>query len=275
MIKQTIFFASNVRTLRMRKKWSQEELAVKAAITRSKLALLESGKTVNPPLEDLLNFSLIFGIGIDTLLKINLQKLSDEHIKELEAGNDAYATGTKIRIFATTVNEDNNENVELVPEKAKAGYRSSYGDPEWIAELPRYTIPGLSKHSKYRIFPISGDSMLPYPDGCQIIGEYVEDWTSLKNDTLCVLILKSGAADFVFKQIENRIKKEHKLRAKSLNLLYQPYEIPVSDVIEIWRYKAHIATRVELPMNEVPSEHLLRLMQEMRLELSKLSAALN
>lgn len=275
MERQIVFFASNVKKLRMRKNWSQEELAHKASITRSKLALLESGKTINPPLEDLMNFSTIFGIGVDTLLKVDLQTLSELKIRELEAGNDIYATGTKIRVLATTVNERNDENVELVPEKAKAGYRNGYSDPEWIAELPRYTIPGLSKHSKYRIFPISGDSMLPYPDGCQIIGEYVEDWTALKNNTLCILILRSGASDFVFKQIENKVKQEYKLVAKSLNLLYQSYEIPISDVIEVWRYKAHIATTIESTTNEIPSEHLLRLMQEMKLEISKLSAALN
>ncbi len=275
MKQRTIFFASNLRKLRMRKKWSQEELAEKLAVTRSKLALLESGKTVNPPLRDLVNFSIVFGIGIDTLLKVDLRNLSEIKIQQLEAGNDTYATGTTIRVLATTVDKDNQDNIELVPEKAKAGYRSGYGDPEWIAELPRYSIPGLSKHSKYRIFPISGDSMPPYPDGCQIIGEYIEDWTTIRDNTLCILILSSGAADFVFKQIENKVKQEKKLLAKSLNPLYRPYEIPVSEIIEVWRYKAHIAMSV-VPLNQdIPSEQLLRMMQEMKLEITKLRAALS
>ncbi|MFD0766700.1 XRE family transcriptional regulator [Mucilaginibacter lutimaris] len=271
---QQLFFASNVRKLRKRKNLSQEELSNRLSMTRSKLALLESGKTLNPPLEDLLSFSDVFGIGVDTLLKVNLQKLAESEIKELEAGNDIYTTGTNIRVLATTVDKDNVDNVEFVPEKAKAGYRNGYGDPEWIAELPRYSIPGLSKHSKYRIFPISGDSMLPYPDGCQIIGEYLEDWTKIKDDTLCILILKNGEADIVFKQIENRIKKEKKILAKSLNILFQPYEIPVEDVIEIWVYKAHIACTMISHHNEIPSAHILQVMLEMKLEISKLSAAL-
>lgn len=259
----------------MRKNWSQEKMAEEVAITRSKLALLESGKTVNPPLKDLVNFSAIFGIGVDTLLKVDLEKLSELRIRELESGNDAYATGTNIRVLASTVDKDDQDNVELVPEKAKAGYRSGYCDPEWIAELPRYSIPGLSRQSKYRIFPISGDSMLPYPDGCHIVGEYMEDWTTIKDKTLCILILKSGVANFVFKQIENRIKQKKKLLAKSLNLLYDPYEIPVEDVIEVWRYKAHIASTMEMPPQEISSVHLLQMMQEMKLELSKLSAAMS
>lgn len=272
MKKQKIFLATNLKRLRGRKKWSQEELAEKLGITRGKLALIESGKTANPLLEDVINFSTVLGVGVDSLLKIDLRKVSDLKIRELEEGNDTYATGTKLRVLATTVSSDNQENVELVPEKAKAGYRSGYGDPEWIAELPRYSIPGLTKHSKYRIFPIAGDSMLPYPDGCYIVGEYVEDWINLKDDALCILILKSGGADFVFKQVENRIKKEKKLLAKSLNLVYQPYEIPVADVLEVWRYKLHIADNITCPSTDVSTEQLFRMMQEMKMELGKLTA---
>lgn len=272
MKKQTIFLATNIKQLRLRKKWNQEELAQKLGMTRIKLAQVELGNTKNPSLEDVINFSTVFGIGVDTLLKVDLRKVSELKIRELEAGNDPYATGTKIRVMAKTVDKDNQDNVELVPEKAKAGYRSGYGDPEWIAELPRYSIPGLTKHSKYRIFPITGDSMLPYPDGCYIIGEYVEDWINLKDDTRCILILKSGGADFVFKQVENRIKKKKKLLAKSLNLLYQPYEIPVSDVLEIWKYKLHIADTITCPAGDVSTEQLFRIMQEMKLELAKLAA---
>lgn len=275
MKKQKIFLPGNVKHLRLRKELSQDQLAEKLGITRSKLALVEMGKTVNPPLEDVVNFAAFFGISTDSLLTKDLPKLSESQLTQLEAGNDPYATGTNLRILATTVDQENNSNVELVPEKARAGYRSSYGDPEWIAELPRFTIPGLSKHTKHRIFPISGDSMLPYPDGCYIVGEYIEDWINLKNDTLCILILKSGGADFVFKQIENRIKKERKLLAKSLNLAYQPYEIPVSDILEIWRYKLHIAATITCPAVDVSNEQLLRMMQEMKLELGKLTANSN
>lgn len=272
---QKIFLAENVKRLRMRKHWSQEEFAERAGITRSKLSLIEMGKTVNPPVEDLVNFSAIFGVSIDSLIKLDMSKLSELSMRELETGNDSYSAGTKIRVLATTVDKGNNSNVELVPEKAKAGYRSGYGDPEWIAELPRYSLPGLSKHSKYRIFPIKGESMLPYPDGCYIIGEYVEDWLNLKNDTLCVLILKSGNADFVFKQVENKIRKGKKLLAKSLNTEFDPFEVQIEDVLEIWKYKMHITDRITTgEAADIPTARLLRIMQEMKLDLGKLTAQL-
>jgi transcriptional regulator with XRE-family HTH domain len=275
MIKQKVYLAINVKHLRTRKGWHQDELAAKLGITRSKVALIELGKTVNPPLEDVVNFAEIFSVSTDSLLRKDLTNLSEPQLMELEAGNDPFATGTTVRFLATTVDSDNNFSVDLVPEKARAGYRTGYSDPEWIAELPRYAIPGLSKHRKHRIFPIAGDSMLPYPDGCYIVGEYLEDWTTLKNDTLCVLILKSGGADFVFKQIENRVKKNRVLLAKSLNSNYPPFEVPVSEVLEVWKYKLHIASTISCPSVEVSTDQLMRMMQEVKMEVGKLSAQLN
>lgn len=117
--------------------------------------------------------------------------------------------------------------------------------------------------------------MLPYPDGCYIIGEYVEDWLNLKNDTLCVLTLKSGNADFVFMQVENKIRKGKKLVAKSLNTEFDPFEVQIEDVLEIWRYKMHITDRITTgEAADIPTARLLGIMQEMKLDLGRLTAEL-
>lgn len=244
-------------------------MAQKLGTTRAKIAFIETNKTLNPSIGDIVNFSNLFSISIDVLLKIDLSKLSEIELLRLEKEYNAYITGGKIRILATTVDKENNENIELVPEKAKAGYRTGYADPEFIASLPRYTVPGLSKHRKYRIFPITGDSMLPYPDSCYIVSEYVEDWLTLKDDTLCILILKSQGPDFVFKQVVNLITRNKTLLAKSLNVHYHPYEIPVEEIIEIWKYTAHIANTIAIPP-DISIEYLANVMQEIKIDIAKL-----
>lgn len=250
---------------------TQDELAAQLGITRGKLALQESGRTINPPLDDLIRCSNFFNISVDTLLKTDLRKVSELKIRELEAGNDSYATGANMRVLATTVDRNDNECTELVPVKARAGYRSGFADPQFISELPHFSIPGLPRHRKHRIFPITGDSMLPYPDGCYIVGQYVEDWQALKDGSLCILILKSGGDDFVFKQIENRLKKERRLVAHSLNPLYAPYEIPVAEVLEIWKYQLHLSDKITPVDTDITMEQVLPVLQEMRLELSRIS----
>ena len=231
-----LFFHSNVRFLRERKKMSQEELALQLDLSRNKLQALESGKTINPLAVDLVNFSEYFKVSIDSLLKIDLIKLGELKLKELLAGNDVYMTGSKIRVLSITVDKNNKENTEYVPVKAKAGYRSGYNDPEFIATLPKFSLPNLPKSGTYRMFPTTGDSMLPIPENSDVIAQYVQDWKSLKPDTPCIVILK-GEQDFVFKLVT--VQSDTKVLLKSLNSVYAPYTVNSDDILEVWKYYKH------------------------------------
>jgi transcriptional regulator with XRE-family HTH domain len=235
-----IFFASNIRFLRERKKLSQETLAGELGLTRAKLAAIEAGNTKSPQPEDYLNFSEFFRISIDTLLKIDLSTLGELKIRELETGNDVYIRGGNLRVLAISVDKSNNENVEYVPVKAKAGYMAGCHDPEFIASLPKYSLPNLPTQGTFRIFPLSGDSMLPVPDNSDIITQYVADWTTIKPDTPCVVILK-GQQDFVFKMVT--INTDGNMVLRSLNPAYNPYKVGVDDVLEIWRFYAYTSRK--------------------------------
>eukprot|EP01132_Coremiostelium_polycephalum_P023572 gene23572-28087_t len=213
----------------------KEHLGNILGITRSKLNALESGQTKAPQPEDFLNISEYFKISVDSLLKIDLPKLGELRLRDLEAGNDVYMMGSRIRVLAITVDRDNKENTEYVPIKAKAGYQAGYNDPEYIATLPKFSLPNLPKGKTFRMFPTSGDSMLPFPEGCEILGQYLENWGTLKPKTLCIAILK-GEQDFVFKQVSLTAEG---LLMESLNNLYKPYLVPGSEVLELWEYYSY------------------------------------
>lgn len=233
---QRIFFAGNIRFLRDRKKLSQETLASILGLTRAKLAAIEAGNTRSPQPEDYLSFSDYFRISIDTLLKIDLQKLGELKIRELEAGNDVYIKGGNLRVLAISVDRSDNENVEYVPVKAKAGYMAGYNDPEFIASLPKFSFPNLPSQGTFRVFPSTGDSMLPIPEGSDIVTQYIADWTTIKPDTPCIVILKAQQ-DFVFKL--TTINADGTVSLKSLNTIYKPYVVAVDEVLEIWRFYAY------------------------------------
>jgi len=264
--KQKIFFASNIRFLRERKKMSQEALASKLGLTRAKLAAIEAGNTKSPQPEDYLNFSEFFTISIDTLLKIDLSKLGELRMRELEAGNDVYIRGGNLRVLAISVDNSNNENVEYVPVKAKAGYMAGYNDPEFIAALPKYSIPNLPAQGTFRIFPSSGDSMLPVPEGSDIIVQYVADWTDLKVDTPCIVILK-GQQDFVFKLVT--VNEDGTIQLKSLNPVYVPYSVEAADVMEIWRFYAY--TSHEFPEARPEMETVLGAIRKLEEKINQMS----
>ncbi|OKS85723.1 hypothetical protein [Mucilaginibacter polytrichastri] len=63
------------------------------------------------------------------------------------------------RILLSIMIDKQGENfIEIIPHTAKAGYFTSYADPEFIESLEYISLPFLNK-GKYRAFPIEGNSM--------------------------------------------------------------------------------------------------------------------
>lgn len=212
-----LFWAKNLKILRKRKQLTQDQLSVKLEISRANLQAYESGTTKNPPFDVQVKVSDFFKISIDSLVRIDLSKLGELKLRDLEAGNDVYTAGKKLRVLATTVTPDNKEQVEMVTLKAKAGYTASYGDPDYISSLPIFHMPQLPQDKKFSMFPVTGDSMLPVPEGAYVIVEYVQDWMTVKDGTPCVVITKNEG--IVFKLISNHIKKDRALTLISLTQL--------------------------------------------------------
>jgi transcriptional regulator with XRE-family HTH domain len=237
LIPQTIrmknFFSSNIKVLRERKKRTQDDMASFVGMKRSIWNNYEN-EISKPSIENLVLISEYFGISINTLITLDFTKLSGVELSNLEKGQDIYVKGSRLRILATTVNEKNEDNVELVSVKAKAGYTAGYGDPEFIGKLPSYQFPFLPKDKKHRAFQISGDSMLPIRDRSWIACHYIDDWNDIENGQGYVIVTKDDG--IVFKRAYNRIKENGTLLLVSINPLFQPYEIQIRDVIEVWKF---------------------------------------
>ena len=254
-----MYLSANLKFLRKRKGLTQDDLASVFRIKRPTLNNYEN-QVAMPPIEMLVRFSDYFRVAIDTLIRIDLTRLSQFQLKDLENGNDVFLRGGKLRVLASTVGVDNEENIELVPEKAKAGYLTGFADPEYIESLPLFRLPFLDKSRKYRTFQISGDSMGPIPDGAWVTGEFIRDWTTLKDDEACIILtIDEGIS---FKMIKNRILSQGLLECISLNPMYQPYRLPVTDIREIWRFVHYISP--ELPTERVEMDHLVRTLSEIR-----------
>ena len=241
-----MYFNTNIKLLRLRRNRTQDIVAGDLGVSRSTLNSYENASIKNPTLDALMLFSKYFKISIDTLVKVDMGKLSQFQLAELERGHDVYVTGSRLRVLATTVDSGNRENIEVVNIKAKAGYKSGYADPEFVKKLPVFQLPILFKERKYRMFQISGDSMLPIPDKSWVIGEYLENWYDIKDGYPYVLLTQDEG--IVFKIAFNQLKKKKNLVLKSLNTLYDPYEINVNEVKEVWKFCNYMSS--EIPDNE-------------------------
>jgi transcriptional regulator with XRE-family HTH domain len=260
-------FTTNIKFLRKRRGRTQDDVAVALNLKRSTLSGYENG-VAQPGIEVLVSFSRYFNMSIDTLLKLDISKLSESQLGELERGYDAYIRGSNLRVLTTTVDTDDIENIELVPEKAKAGYTTGYADPEYIGELPRFRLPFLSEKRKYRTFQLKGDSMLPIPDGSWVTGEFLQDWREIiSGKAYVVFTINDG---IVFKVLENNLKTEGKLVLYSLNPIYEPYEVHVNEVKEIWKFVNYISS--ELPEPVLPEKQLMQAVATMKNDLERIKA---
>ena len=268
-----MYFSSNIKFLRKHRGRTQDDVAFALNMKRSTLSGYEN-EVSEPNLEALIAFSKYFNIAIDTLVKVDLNTISPNQLLQLERGYDVHLRGSNLRVLATTVNNDNDENIELVTEKAKAGYATGFADPEYIKVLPTFTMPFLSRDRKYRTFQISGDSMLPIPDGAYITGEYVLDWTHVRSGQPYIILTQDDG--IVFKIAENKIESEGKLTLSSLNPLYRPYDLAATDIKEVWKFVHYISA--EMPQqneNTLREEQLVKVVQDLQKKVEEIQLKLN
>src|ERR1700744_2986012 len=246
--------SSNIKYLRKKRGLTQQSFADQVGIKRSLVGAYEEERA-EPKYELLKVIASFFEISIDDFIN---QKI-DEKWSPAPKGN--------LRILSISVDKDDNENIELVPLKASAGYLNGYADPEYVAQLPKFYLP-MFKQGTYRAFEIKGDSMLPLVSGSIIIGEYLENWADVKGGETYVIISKSDGV--VYKRVGGKFRENKKLKLISDNPVYEPYEINAEDVLEIWKAKGYISTQLPLPTPEPTMESLTTMMAQMQRSISNL-----
>lgn len=251
---------SNIRFLRKNARYTQAQLAEQLDIKRSLVGAYEEGRA-EPKLSTLVNIARLFSISLDELITVDL---SNPENKSKTSGTSQ--AGGKLRVLAITVDGEQKENIELVPLKASAGYLNGYSDPEFIEELPRFQLPMLGNQGTFRAFEISGDSMLPIASGTVIVGRFIEDWSTVKDGTPCIIV--SQKEGVVFKRIYNKIEEASMLRLHSDNPVYSPYELHVEDVLEIWEAKSYISST--FPIADLSLDKLSSIVLDLQKEMLKL-----
>ncbi|WP_321997792.1 LexA family transcriptional regulator [Draconibacterium orientale] len=261
------YFGKNIKLLRKRKKRTQNEVAVELELKRTSVNALEN-EISQPTVSHLQAFSKYFGIAIDTLINVDMQQLSESQFADLQNGFDVFIRGSKLRVIATTVDSENNDNIEFVNEKAQAGYVNCFADPEYIGKLPVFQLPFLSKEKKYRAFTIEGDSMLPIPAGSIVIGEFIQDFFNIKSNNAYIIVTRDEG--IVFKVAHNNIETERSLHLVSLNKAFEPYDLPIAEVTEVWKFVCYLNTSIPEPEPDISV--LIKQMNEMQQAIKKLGS---
>ena len=253
-----LYISDNLKWLRSRRNLSQQEVADGMKLPVDRYKKYEYGKNV-PPAETLLIISRYFHISIDLLLTIDLSKISIDNLLQLEDNRI---------VLPITVDSNGDNLIEIVPHKARAGYLTGYADVEYIENLQQISLPFLG-HEKMRAFPIGGDSMPPHTDATFIVGKYVENLGEIRKDKTYIIITLSEG--ITYKRLNS--KSSDAVLVAPDNIIYSPYEIKLSDILEIWEYVAHIGrddTKQEIP----DSENVKGMFLELKRDINDLKAKL-
>ena len=219
-------FSDNIRALRIKHQVSQEKLAEKLQITRGRYVKYEDG-TSEAPYDILKRIAQYYQLSIDLLLSVDVRKIEVEKLLQLENNR---------LILPIQVDKNGDNCIEVVTQKAKAGYLSGYADPEYIEQLQQISLPFLGV-GKYRGFPVEGDSMPPHQNGDIVIGRYVEQLGEVLSGKTYILITRNEGV--VYKRLNKN--NGNTIAVTSDNQFYPPYEIKASEVLEIWEFQCSIS----------------------------------
>lgn len=256
--------SDNLKLLKVKKPFKQKEIASFVGVTVSTWSNYEIGKT-EPNHETLIKISKFFGIPVDELLKEgnpfeetlisknqqkgnvkgNLTRNPNSVQGVAEPGLQGYSRVPKV----VTVDSAGNDNVVMVPLRARAGYLAGYEDPEFIQTLPTYRLPGLT-HGTYRMFEIYGQSMVPtYHESDIVISRFVENLNEIRDDRVYIVVTQREGV--VAKRVINRAHAEGKLILNSDNQRhpgeYPPIVVNPDEVLEIWYAVAFLSRQMRKP----------------------------
>ena len=247
-------FSENMRYLRGKLNLSQQKVADDLLITRGRYGKYEDD-AAEPPLETLIKISKYYNISIDLLLTINVSKFSIDEMIELPDNRI---------VLPIRVDQDGNNEIEIIPQKASMGYLNGYGDPEYIKSLEIISLPFL-KGGKFRAFPADGDSMPPYKNGTYIVRKYVENLSDLKTDRTYVFITANDGISYKRFQFHYA----DGIWVKADNQFYDPYKIPLPEIKEIWEFACSINTK-EYESDEFAEHHIQNFITQIKTDIKQI-----
>jgi len=139
--------------------------------------------------------------------------------------------------------ENDEEGILMVNQKASAGYSQNINEGEWYRELPSMKLPLANyRNATYRGFQVQGDSMLPniYP-GDWVIGKSVPNISDLNYGKIYIVVLKDAV---MVKQVLVSIDTPNTILLRSTNPEYEDLIVSVSDIQELWEMSSKLTFAV-------------------------------
>lgn len=279
-----MLYQERAQYIRKKLGFSQAEFADKLEVAQTLISMIERG-TRQYSKKSLQRFEKVFPqvniqwlkTGEGEAIKQGTIKASDEETPiymagpvqptnkpefKASAGERGLNYGNKsLDILVIAVDNNNDEQVVVVPEYALAGYTEGYRDPEFIRELPTEPVPhDLKGRGTIRKFQVYGDSMEPavrHRD--YVYCSYVE----IRNPMELTQKIRNGYLYVVNSTRGPLIKKlyyrdgDQFIQCVSRNKAYPPFNLHLSEIRELWywrrRYSGHLEDNDDVILDGIRS----------------------
>lgn len=227
-----------IKEIRQEKKITQDAISEAIGISKRSFIDYETEKT-DIPLGKLQNIASYLNVSVNDLINVHpeVTGMVNEPVAK-------YQNTPQV----ITVDSHNEDNIVLVPMKAKAGYLKGWSDPNFIKKLPTFRMPGLN-NGVFRMFEVRGNSMFPtIPDRSFVVGSFVENWVTGIKDNQIYVVISNKIEDGLVKRCINKIDKYRNLICKSDNRREYPTQnLDPDDIMEIWEVKLHLNFNIPDP----------------------------
>lgn len=151
-----------------------------------------------------------------------------------------HTTGDELRM-QKALGLNRPEGLNVVPISAQAGYSKHYLDPKYVDELQVMNVPNMPYHGdRYRVFEVSGDSMLPtLKEGFHVVAEVVdrEYWNSTANFYIYVVVTEDR---IMVKRLYRKEDNETFVCISDNEEFYPQFTLHRSEIKELWKVKRKI-----------------------------------
>ncbi len=224
--------AQRIKIIRKQLGMSQTEFANDIGITQTSLSQIEGEKN---------------GISYD-VYKAIVGKFNVDPLWLMDGKGEMYISNEAKKKsgalpLVVQISNDEEENIVMVDRKAAAGYLQGQSDPDYIAKLPSFRLPGFYGKT-FRAFEITGDSMLPgiHP-GDMLVGSYVEELAHIKKGNVYIVVMHDGS--IVAKRVLPLGNNVYELRSD--NEAYEAYAVKAEDIGQVWQVEARITKDIPKP----------------------------
>ena len=179
-------------------------------------------------------------------------------------------TGGNVSPKVISINQDDQDSILLVNQKAAAGYPHNIQDVSWYETLPAFNIPlPQYRNATYRGFRVEGDSMLPNIRPNEwVLGKAVPSIAEASDSKIYIVVLHDSV---LVKKLQKVANAPDKVRLVSLNPEYLPLEVEVKNIQELWMVNSKLTFGLDEPSESSLLRQLQQSMDELKGQINNLN----